>query len=93
MTIISLYPLNTCAVSASDSPLAKDELPTSVISLTFPPSKLKDAPKLILVLVLGSKNIFPSIAPSRTRVIFSFEAYGSNLSATENNFSISERSN
>jgi len=52
---------------------ARDEELTSVISLTFPPSKLKEAPKLIRVLVLGSKNIFPKIAPSSTRVTLFFE--------------------
>ena len=51
-----------------------DGLPASVISLTFPPRRLNEAPKLILVLVLGSKNMFPRIAPSKALVIFCFEA-------------------
>ena len=73
MTIMSLYPLKTLAVSTKDSPFARDEDSISVISLTFPPKRLKEAPKLIRVLVLGSKNIFPKMAPSSTRVTLSFE--------------------
>ena len=38
-----------------------DEMP--VVSLTSPPNRLKALPKLILVLVLASKNILLRIAP------------------------------
>ena len=68
ITMMSLYPLRTCAVSARDSPLVREEEDISVVSLTAPPRRLNAEPKLILVLVLGSKNILLRIAPSKTLV-------------------------
>ena len=56
-------------MSYSDSPLARAEDFTSVVSRTSPPSKLKAQPNETRVRVLGSKNMLERMAPCNTRVI------------------------
>ena len=70
----SAYAEITRAVSYNDSPFASAELCIPVVSRTKPPSKLNAVPKLTRVRVLGSKNKFAKIAPSKTLVRFCFLA-------------------